>query len=254
MEVNFHPQKDDNPPNQYRSVEAEILEQYLSPLSIPRPQGFGSLNDLELVPTAQIHQPTEALVTGGDQQPQSEEHIVVIPEQLIPDPEAAADSLFSEPMRYSGWPSFLENFILGPNQSNQIWRLRLLSGISLYMAAVVGFLISVADLPKAQAPYHYQYQMVMLITSVGAPIVVAAFIVATKGALIRKVFTTKNVCSTQSLCGISAALSHQNLLAQEKIERENRETRMGEHRRRKTKGRSGKTRENAGERGKKETN
>ncbi|XP_078179547.1 uncharacterized protein LOC144573646 [Carex rostrata] len=79
-------------------------------------------------------QPTEALVTGGDQQLQSEEHIVDIPEQQITDPEAAEDSLF---MRYSGCLSFLENFILGSNQGNQIWRLRSLSATCLYIAAVV---------------------------------------------------------------------------------------------------------------------
>ncbi|KAF3338488.1 hypothetical protein FCM35_KLT17325 [Carex littledalei] len=123
----------DNSPNQDCSVEAQT--------------------DLQVVQLGL--QPTEAVVTGA------EDHRVRVVED--------EDGFFSEPTQYASWLSYLESFILGPNQRNQIWRLRLLAGISLYIAALAGIHFY-PDVRKASDPY----QMVMLTTTIGTPIVVGA--------------------------------------------------------------------------------
>lgn len=129
--------KDCNPPN----MVAQISGQYLGPLIIPGPRESGDqevqVSDLENPNDLPGLQPSRR---PSDQQPQYNIGL------SSPDLEAQ-DSLFNT----SGCLSFVVDFILGHNKSNPIWRLRLLSAFCLYIAAVVGFLFYLADLPEAQA-------------------------------------------------------------------------------------------------------
>ncbi|KAF3338449.1 heat shock protein 70 [Carex littledalei] len=135
------------------------------------------LNDQQVLPTNQLgenvaiegehhlrgpqHSPqtTEELIVTSRvrRNSQAQDHVVVNMDLIILDPQVQDSYLSIQgPVAFQVGLSSVVDLILGPNQSNPIWRLRLLAAFTLVVATMVAVLYLPENIHGVHATYWYE--------------------------------------------------------------------------------------------------